>query len=170
MADDLIRHLEPYIDAAVATLRASLPAAIDAVNDNHLDDGHDITLDHVPSERVHFGGYIDLSYPLVEVASPDFAYRNWSLAQLLADAQFSIVVRLLCQDADPEKLYRRSLRYGSALLATLVQPDAFGPGTTIDPDLGVRGSYRHDPEGGEREELVGSTLIVFTLQQVESRV
>lgn len=170
MTDDKIRHLEPFIDACVATLRANLAAEVDAVNDHHNADGHSITLDHVPTDRIFFGGFTELNYPLIEVASPDFAYRNWSLAQLIADQSFSIVIRLLVLDADPEKLYRRNLRYGSAIIAALVEPDAFGAGTTIDPDIGVRGSYRHDPEADTREELTGSTLLVFALQQVESRV
>lgn len=152
-------HLEPVLDAALATLRANLTTRIAEVNGEHSD----FSIEDVPDENFHVGGFVAISYPMVEVAAPDWTLTDLSIAQKAGTFVPAVVVRLsaLAAGDGPERLYRRMVRYGQALLLTLIQPDAFGAGVTIDPSSGIRGAYRFNPEEEEREEAFGTCLQVY---------
>lgn len=152
--------VEPYLDACQASLIAGLGAKLTAVNGEHID----FELRDVDPDAYVVGGWLPLKYPSVEIAAPDFAITQFSVGQRVADFDFRVIVRITDQDASTEqagRLYRRVMRYARAIAEVLMQPDAFGPHTSLDRDRGITGSFRFNPEVPERQEIVGFTVLTF---------
>lgn len=174
----MIEHLETILDAGLATLRAELPAEIDAINAAALDDivlpapGHDLD---DPSEAYVLGGWTRLSYPVVEVAAPDWTVTSWSLSNVDAIMRFPAIVRLTYADAalEPGRLYRSVLRYTTAILAVLTVPGAWDTATkrvSLDAERGISGEYGFDPRTNERAETIGETVLTVNLEAAEARL
>jgi hypothetical protein len=164
MAEQPIRHLEPLLDAAVASLRAGLPTAIAAVNAAHSD----FQVETVPDDAMFVGGFTTAVYPMIEVASPDWTMQQLSVGQFSSELAWPLVVKVTAMDMTAQLLYRRLLRYVSAILAVLLDPDAI-PGCDVDRDRGVRGAYAFNPESGEIQELDGAAIIVLYMGADETR-
>lgn len=165
MPDQPITHLEPLLDAAIAALRTNLDAAIAAVNAAHSD----FPLDDVPSDAILLGGFDTAVFPMIEVAAPDWTLTRISVGQIAGTLDLSLVVKVTAIDYTPELLYRRLLRYVSAIIAVLLDPAALGGGVYVDKDRGIRGSYRFNPETGEQDNLTGSGVLVVYLTTDETR-
>jgi hypothetical protein len=167
----LIVHLEPMLDQAVASLRAGLPGVIDAINTQATD----FTLPKPndkpgePDDGYVLGGWTIISYPVVEVAAPDWVMTNFSLAQVQSDLNPTVAVRaqFLKPESESGALYRMAMRYTTAVVQVLVQPDAFGAGITVQREGGIRGTYGFNPETNERQEVTGASIILFSLEMVD---
>lgn len=164
MADQPIKHLEPIVDAAKATLVQNLAAAVAAVNAAHTD----FQIEDVPADQIYIGGFTVARYPMVEVAVPDWTMSRISVAQYGSSLDMPLVVKVSAVAYDSDRLYRTLLRYVSAIIDVLIEPGAF-PGVDVDRDRGIRGTYRFNPEADTVEDLNGSAIIVFYLQADETR-
>lgn len=172
----MIEHLEGVVDSAIASIAADLPDVIATINaETGAANPAAIELE-MPDPRpveeggaIYFGGFDIVKYPSIEIASPDFSLADFDLDNWSADLRAVLMVRGHVMDANAARVLRRAYRFGRALLQVLLQPDAFGAGVQIRKDDGVRGYYRFNPETGEREEIFGSTLLVFALEGSENR-
>lgn len=160
-----------YADAALATLRSSLNANIATIN---LEPGALVLPTIDANDRFLFGGEDAgpiLRYPAVEVAapdrtltSPDLNYQGW-------DATPTVVVRgWLTYDENVNtysSLYRATMRFGRALLRTLIPRDAFGPSVVWTQ---IEERYRADLTQltADRQDYVGFALLVFTLSDSDA--
>lgn len=158
---------EPFIDAAVATLKAGLAAQIDSINAAH----NDFDLPTVKPDRILFGGDdVDpiIEYPTVEVAVPDETISGVSLGQEDWDLSETIIVKAHLQNdvnvRGFQALYRACLRMRLALLGTLIVPNAFGDHSTVES---VRSYYQANPMTGEKAEFVAAVTMQFTLGDFE---
>jgi hypothetical protein len=165
MPEQPVRHLEPFLDACVAALRAGLPAAVDAVNAAHMD----FDLEHIPDDHFFVGGYTTAVYPMIEVASPDWTMQQLSIGQFSSALSLPVVIKISALDYSSETLYRRLLRYVSAILQVMLDPDAI-PGADVDRDRGIRGGYVFNPESGEIQELDGAAIVVLYMEADETRL
>jgi hypothetical protein len=156
-----MHDLEANIDATIASLKAGLPTRIAAVNAVKTD----LVL-AVPDDANYYAGGLEtfVAYPSVEVAGPDWSYASPSIAQYEWDGATSIMVRLLAEHPDFQTLYRSMMRYTACLVEVLAQPGAFGDNATLQR---MRGFYRTNPEQGTREEFLGGSLVVCSVETVE---
>lgn len=152
-------HVEPLVDACVATLRGALNDRIDAVNARHLD----FELEHVDVDAYHPGGLsssVAVLWPFVEVSISDTAYVNASIGQALWDASARCYVAVWCRHPDDETLYRSMLRYGQAALSVLMERDTFGA-EVYASQIAVR--YRRNPEAQTADALEACAMLVCEL-------
>lgn len=159
---------EFYLDAAKATLLAGLPTRLAAINGEH----DDFELAAPDPKNVLLGGWTPLAYPTIEIATPDVAFNSFTLGQISGDFNFRVIMRVLDQDPnaeDPERLYRRVMRYTRAMLEVMLVPNAFGEGTDLDIDRGISVSFRFNPEIPERQEIVAFSVIVFWIEASAQR-
>lgn len=155
---------DPYVEAALGSLRARLDARIAAINAEYgLAD--DDALDPVGG-NLSDGSVDPVRYPWVEVAAPEWRMHSFSLEQWEAALDTTVVVRGWLLDAQQRRLFRKLQLLGRALVESLVIPNAFGGGVVIRE---VRGSYPINPETDDRAELTGWALLVFTLEGSEGR-
>jgi hypothetical protein len=161
-----MRHLEAFVDDAITTLKANLPARIDAINTEMTD----FDLVKPGNDRYLFGGEpgtaVVLEYPSIEVAATDWRLSNADLYQSRWDAAITVMIRALLEDTDFQRLYKSTMRYGRCILETMLTPDAFG---THEKVLDARGFYRVNPETGERAEFLGGALVIFSIESLEAR-
>lgn len=158
---------EPFLDAAIASLRTNLPGKLDALN---------ATASFAvpkPDDDSYFLGVVSrpLKYPIVEVAVPDWTMTGFDVGTLTADAEFPMMVSATLRDAGEaalhsDRLYRSTLRYVRALLNTLLEPNAFGLHATV---TAVRGAYRMNPETRESSEVIAAALVAFTIDTTQTR-
>ncbi len=173
----MIAHVETIIDATLATLRANLPGAIATINAATTDFDLETPASKpgLTDDGYVAGGFQTIRLPMIEVAAVDGTLTDWSVQQSDAEHRFGMIVRAQFEDlrSEPGRLYRRALRYGTALLRVLTVPDAFTPvgtGRVAISESGVRWAYRWNPEIDEREEVVGQAILIFALENVETRV
>jgi len=157
---------EDITDAAIASLKAQLPAVLAVINAAHDDFEIEAPADHAYKAG---GDFLHESYPHIEVATPDedFIEPDISLGSWIGGPR--VVVRATLQDftADGgEALYRKLQRLALAILRTLTYPGAFGPGITV---LRAAKRVRFDPEAGEHETVTGGVLCLFQLQRAVTR-
>lgn len=157
-------HIEPNLDAAIASLKANLPGSIAVVNAQFTD--FDIPTPAADGYSLGAMPVIYQALPLVEVAAPDWTMEGFSIQQLSADMTLSIVVRVTLEHPDADTLYRSAMRFARALIDVLIQPDAFGPTVSVSR---VRGAYRVSPEQSDRMEVTGGTSLTFDLEGYEHR-
>ena len=165
---------EPFLAEALSSLRARLPARIDAINETSADvvlekprdDGGPIGS---PDLDYYLGAVVKpLRYPLVEVAVPNWTMTGFDLGMLTASASFPMLVGLTARDASlsSDRLYRMMLRYTRAILNVLLEPNSFGQGAVV---TAVSGAYRQNPESNQSEEVIGAVVVAFTLESSEQR-
>jgi hypothetical protein len=168
-------HLEPFLDGALASLRANLPARLAALStssvplDPPADDGGPLGSPGLD----YYAGVVrkPLRYPLVEVAAPDWTMTDFDLGQLTGDFDFPMMASATLRIVDPaalhsDRMYRSQMRYAAAILNVLLEPGAFGDGATV---VSARGAYRQNPETRETEEIVGGVVIAFGIETTDSR-
>lgn len=157
-----MRHVEDYIDAGLASLRAQLPGRIAAVNAEKPD----LRVPTPDTDAYYPGGLsVFLKYPSVELAAPDWTLANPSLGQRAWDGNVTVTGRILMQHPEFDVLYRMVMRYGRCLVEVLSKQDALGTGVTVQQ---MRGFYRVNPETGERDEFIAGALVVCTLDVTEA--
>lgn len=168
---------ETLLDQALASLRASLPARLDAISDDlglvgedrlpkPADDGGPISSDGVD---YYIGTVVTpLRYPLVEIAVPDGSLTAFSLERLTANADLSLIVISTLRDArmTSDALYRSLLRYNRAVLGVLLDPGSFAEGGAISS---VQFAYRTNPRERETEQVIGGAALAFSLATTDSR-
>jgi hypothetical protein len=158
---------EPYIDAALDTLRRELPGAILRQNQWYSD--FEIP---TPDAEAGYAWGVGTAFapPMVEVGAPDEQLSDFSIGQHDATAIVAMIVRgwLAVDESvnEPEKLARALYRFGRCLSDVLLAPDAFGMHVPVQT---LRASYRLNPETRESEPLVGSALLAFQLEGYEGR-
>lgn len=174
-----VEGFEGIIDVAVAVLRANLPAAIAAVNAEHSDDIELVVpIDNPgePDDGYTLGADAGVPYPYVEVGVPDAVLHVREVGNVHADADGVFSLRVLCADpVSSARLYRTSMRYASAILRVLLQPNAFGRGVNVRENNSVRvafrwGLERTPPQATEKPQIVGGALLVFYLEEIEDVV
>jgi hypothetical protein len=156
------------VDAAVQTLRQQLNTAIGNENALHTD----FQLPTVPTDRIMFGGTpLVAQYPTVEVAVPDIDGTGLSLGQVGWDTAPEVMVQAWLDEQPDwkgaEGLYRAILRLGRAVFTPLIQPGAFYQGAAVQ-----RFSVRHrmNPQNRDAPRLHAAVLLLFTLEDSESRL
>lgn len=158
---------EPITDAAIASLKAGLPAAIAAVNAAH--DDFEI---EVPDESAYAAGgdFLQVSFPHIEVATPDEDFISPDISQESWLGSPRVVVRATIQDftADGgDQLYRKLQRLGLVIIQVLTARAAFGDGVAV---LRAARRVRFDPEAGEHETVTGGVLCLFQLERAVTRL
>lgn len=151
----MITHVEPLVDACVASLQAGLNAVIDAINLEH----DDFVLQHVSDDALKPGGLAKATvvYPFVEISAADVLLSQPTNMQVAYDrSETTVVVAAWCRDVDDERLYRTVMRYGQALLQVLSTNDAFGTNARVER---ARVQYRRNPETGTNEQLVACVVV-----------
>lgn len=165
-------HVEDLLNAALASLRETLPDRIAAMNAATATDGYDVVLgvpddepdDEPGSSRVSYSTGADpvLRYPWVEVAVPDSTHEEWSVGQVDGIMRAAIVVRMWVSEPRPPlaRADRAVKRMAACVLETLVQPGAFGGGAWVET---IRAAYRVDPLVDEGTGPVAAAILVFTV-------
>lgn len=162
---------EPQIDSAIGLLRIWMPTRVAEVNAETVAYAPypDLAIVAPLPEDIFFGGSPTdaiVRYPAIEVATPDWLLADLDIGLVSGDARPSVVVRFFYEHVNFEALYRASLRFKSALLRVLVAPNSFGAGYTVRE---LRGSYRVNPETGEKQQFRAGTIVVFFLEGRETR-
>lgn len=158
-AAPLFDHLEPVVDAALASLRADLNDTIDAVNSLY----DDFAIAHVDPDAYYPGGLNGPSilFPFVEVSASDEIVTVPTVRQVAwTVATMTLIVCVWTRHVDDETLYRSQLRYGQATASVLAQADALGTELATDT---IRAAYRRNPETDQTEQLLGAAIIVASL-------
>jgi hypothetical protein len=153
-----IEHIEPQVRAGVASLKAGLNPAIDAINAAHSD----FAIEHVPDAAYHPGGLAKAPtvWPVVEVSASDVLLSDVAIGQSAFNrAESTMIVALWCRHVDDEQLYYSQLRYGQALLQVLLTLNAFGD--TVYVERGRASYRRRNPEAGAPDQLVGFVVVVL---------
>lgn len=158
-------HVEPLVDAAIASLRANLNDAIDAINAERNDA---FELEHVPDDAYAPGGLgrPPTSWPVCEIAPPDTLLTNASNAQAAWDSETTMIVAFWHRHVDDETLFRHQIRYGEALLQVLMTLDAFGPEQYVERCRVTR--RRRNPEAGPAEQLTAFTILALQVKGYET--
>lgn len=152
----MLQHVEPLVDAAIASLRAGLNDVIDVINVEHAD----FELPYVGLDSYRAGGLAKAStvYPFVEVVASDSILSLPSNMQVAYDrSETTMICAAWCRHVDDEVLYRSAMRYGQAVLQVLSTNDAFGTNARVER---ARASYRRNPETRQSEQLVAGVVIV----------
>lgn len=154
----MIEHLEPLVDAAIASLRAGLNPALDTINAAH----NDLEVERVRDDAYAPGGLGTpaVVWPVVEVSASDVLGSGPTVQQAAWNrAESTMIVALWCRNVNDEALYRSQLRYGQALLQVLIANDAFGAESYVER---WRASYRRrNPEQGPADQLEGFVVVVL---------
>jgi hypothetical protein len=169
----LLEEHEKIIRSGQASLIADLNDEVAAIN-TLWEAFDDIELLPVDGDTVVLGGWTELSYPIVELASPDWLVRDLSLMNADGDFHTAVIVRVTASDPalEPGRLYVTMLRYTAAIVRVLLAPGAWNTDTrsvSIDPELGFSGEYGFDPRTRERQETLGESVMTFNLQAVADR-
>lgn len=157
-------HLEPVLDSIVATLRTNLPTVIATQNAEHAD----FQIEPPAADQVDLSGFLITTYPCVEVAATDYVASALSLGHVDAAMIANVVVRVLFLDADSATIYRRALRYGRAVFTALAAQGALGPYAELARERPVRGSYAFNPEANAAQEAFGTSVVVFSIEMLET--
>lgn len=172
-----IHHVEPVLQAGFDSIKQQFPAALDSQTALAASLGLPaLTLDHPDPELGYaFGGSEPYVYPLVEIAAPDGSLSDFALYQHSADHDATVLIRCQVTDATPELIYRRTLRYGAALVYVVIQPGCFGPGYVLDNDQGdpLRYAYRGwniETQDGAPPMRAGGVLLSVKLAGGEVRI
>lgn len=156
----MIEHVEPLVDACLASLRAGLNDVIDIINSDHSD----FELPLVDLDAYTPGGLAQAAvvWPNVEVSAAD-SYLTLPTNQQVAwdRSETTMIVALHCRHVDDETLYRSAMRYGQALLQVLSTNNTFGENARVER---ARVAYRRNPETGETEQL--TAFIVIAVQVI----
>lgn len=166
-----MRSGEYWTDAAVAALKANLPAVLASID---ADEG-DFTLPVPTGDDYYPGGVTQAeAYPTVEVACPDWQLTNMPLGQAYAEHEFTIVVRVWLSDQTideqqwtRESLYRAVNRYGEALFAVLARPGILD-GQHVEL-TNVRGQHRFSPADDTRPVNETYVMMWFDYASSEGR-
>jgi hypothetical protein len=158
---------EPFLDAAIATLKAQLPAALAEINLEHTGDLFTVPFPDADTGYI-LGGrpIIAVPLPIVQVAATDFELGEASVEQLSYALDLKMTVQATLAHVEADILYRTVMRFGSAIVDVMCEPDAFGGGTVAES---VTGAYRVAPDLNESMEIVAATSIEFQLGGVEQR-
>lgn len=151
-------HLEPIVRTAIASLRAGLNGAIDAVNALH----DDFEIEHVADDAYKPGGLGKpaVVWPVLEISASDAIGTGATVQQAAWNrVETNVVTALWCRSVDDETLYWTELRYGQALLQVLCAPDAYGPELYVE-SWAAR-YRRRDPEQGPAPQLEGFVVIAM---------
>lgn len=151
----MIQHVEPLVDACIATLRAGLNDVIEAINSEHSD----FALPLVDLDAYAPGGRVKLPvrWPYVEISVPDSFLSQPTIQQVAWNREeTTMVCAVWCRDVDDERLYRSAMRYGRALLQVVSTNNTFGENAYVEY---ARAHYRRNPESGENEQLVACVVI-----------
>lgn len=137
----------PVIRAAIASLKADMPAKIAVYNADPANQ-HDLTV--IADEAFYFGGEEPKTlFPMVEVAIPGAQLTNFPQGQLHADMDddFTVAVWLEGESGEISDLYERSLGYAEIVIDVLMKPGAFGEHLALERDRGVRARFPMIPQG-----------------------
>lgn len=143
-----MRGADYYVDQAILTLQARLPAKLAELNAEVVAPQLEVPLGY------HAAGKRPIpAYPAVEVAIASKATEGFDIAYQAGDVSFPLVALLWCQDASPDTdvLIRKAWRYGRALVEVLTQSGAAGPGTIATK---VQEDYAADIEPGSADNEV----------------
>ncbi len=156
-------RLELLVDAAIASLKAGLPARVAALNATTTD--FDVP---VPADEAYYYGVQSeiWLWPAVEVAAPDFDLTALSLEQLDGDLSPLVMVMVWQQDTDRVRLWRTLDRLSHCVAQVLLQPAAFGAGVIVQT---VAGRTRLNPETRDAAEVTAGFLHVYQLADLEQR-
>jgi hypothetical protein len=172
----------PRIKTSIASLRAQLPARIDAFNA----EANGVTLDQVaddgdglkprrPGMGYVFGGFPQYAageFPVVEVAIPDAVVSNLALQHLEGDLDSSLVVAVWAGRTSGEdfpELYEKVLGYARCITEVLLVPDAIYPRETVER---IRFAFAANPDRRVRDEMETFTFggfMFFTTNGVAQR-
>jgi hypothetical protein len=174
----------PRIKTSIASLRAptGLPARIAVFNgeangvtlDIPADDGGTLA-PRRPGLGYVFGGmprYGAGEYPVVEVAVPDAAIENLSLAHVEGDLDSSLVVSVWAGRTSGEdfpELYEKVLGYTRCITEVLLEPDAIYAREVVER---IRFAFAANPNSRDRDEMETFTFggfLFFTTQGVAQR-
>lgn len=156
----MIEHVEPLVDACLASLRAGLNDVVDVINGDHSD----FELPHVNLDAYTPGGLARPAtfWPNVEVSAADNYLTLPTNQQVAWDrSETTMIIALHCRHVDDETLYRSAMRYGQALLQVLSTNDTFGTNARAER---ARTAYRRNPETGQSEQL--EAFIVVAVQVI----
>ena len=171
----------PRIRTTIASLRAGMPARIAVFNaegnaqlDVPADDGG-LLAPRRPGLGYVFGGmpaYGAGEFPVLEVAVPDAVADNVTIEQLTADVSASLVIAVWAGRTSGEEfpdLYEKVLGYARCATEVLLQPDAVGPGDTVER---IRFAFAANPDRRDRDDMGSFTFggfLFFTVDGFEQR-
>lgn len=161
----MISHVEPLVDAAIASMLSGLNDAIDGIN--AVNDDFEVPL--VTADGYRPGGVAGLSavWPFVEVSASDQLLTGPALSQVEWDGEATMIVALWCRHANDETLYRSQTRYGAALTQVLLSAGAFGADNVVSR---ARVAYRRNPETSQTEQLAGFVVVVCQVITLEDTI
>lgn len=169
-----IQFVAPDIRAAIASLKAGLPAQVALYNAEPAN-----TLDLVApaDEAIYFGGNDALAavgFPAIEVAAMEGRFGNFTVNRLEADHDptINVVVWQEGTTGDIPTMYELALGYARVVIEVLMRDDAFGPGAEIAQQAGIY--WRCDvipvePTSETREFRIWRLpmFLRFTIEKVE---
>ncbi len=135
----MLTFAAPPIRAAIASLKAGLPAQIEQFNQQPE---NTVQLTEPVDDAYYFGGNDTISangFPAVEVAMMDGRIRNFAVGHLDMDHDptMNIVIWLEGATGELPAVYEQALGLTRCALEVLLTPHAFGPGVELDNDRGV---------------------------------
>ncbi|RDI73303.1 hypothetical protein Gocc_2903 [Gaiella occulta] len=169
-----IAFVAPLLRAAIATLKAGLPARIAAFN---AQTENTVALAAPDVSAYHFGGNDVLSaagFPQIEVAAPQGSFGAWTIGRTEVDHDpvVNVVVWQEALHGQIPPAYEAALGYVRCVIEALRSPGAFGGQVEIAQDNGV--FWRIDvlpddmtSDGREFRKWRVPALITFRLETVE---
>lgn len=157
---------EMHLDSLVSFLRASFQAYMAAEDALHTDG---LLLGTLLEGNVVPGGMWPIptltpDQPAIEVAIPQQQLANFDLYGTGGDEALTVAIRAWQQEYGDvatavERVYRKSLRMGNALVQALTPQanDAFGDHATVQS---IRSAWRADPTADQRESYTSSLTMV----------
>jgi hypothetical protein len=167
---------EEIVDAAITTLSASLPAALDAryaaLAAADAAAGRSIDYSAPRPGLAETGGDYHagavstiLRYPCVEVALPDLNMASFDLSLVEADVTENLVIVAWESSAEMSTLYRKLTRLAAAIYDVLLDPATL-TGANVQT---VRAAWRWNPEASDRDEIESGALLVLGLSSTRAR-
>lgn len=144
------------MDAAAASLKGSLPAVLQYVNETRTDFATPIPDD----ESYTTGTDPVLRYPWIEISVVASDVTDLDVEQQEGDQRSTVIVACRYQHANGNVLDRALRRYAAAMTQVLMRPNAFGGHDTVEA---IRIAYGTNPEFDEQQMLNGVTVCAFTV-------